>query len=153
MATYNNTTDSSFNAFNTSSTNNSNINPELDRYLTELELQVVNWEIVGSFLFTISSIYYLESTFIGQKILLDRLYNIEDNLDPTDLTDAGEIFSLEGVIIFTVTAFVRAHIERMRNTNTLLDFDEIANSYLVTLWAVLLRIKDRAHILGRIPDF
>lgn len=56
MATYNNTTDSSFNTFNTS--NNNNINPELDRYLTELELQVVNWEIVGSFLFTLSSIYY-----------------------------------------------------------------------------------------------
>lgn len=151
MATYNNTTDSSFNTFNTS--NNNNINPELDRYLTELELQVVNWEIVGSILFTLSSIYYLEATFIGQKILIDRLNNIDDNLDSTDLTDAGEIFSLEGVIIFTVTAFVRANIERMRNTNTLLDFDEIANSYLVTLWAVLVRIKDRAHILGRIPDF
>ena len=41
----------------------------------------------------------------------------------------------------------------MRNTNNLLDFDEIAKSYLVTLWAVLIRIKDRAHILGRIPDF
>ncbi|CUP32235.1 MAG: hypothetical protein KIB43_01160 [Clostridium baratii] len=151
MATYNNTTDSSFNTFNTS--NNNNINPELDRYLTELELQVVNWEIVGSFLFTLSSIYYLEATLIGQEILIDRLNNIDDNLDSTDLTDAGEIFSLEGVIIFTVTAFVRAYIEKMRNTNTLLDFDEIANSYLVTLWAVLLRIKDRAHILGRIPDF
>lgn len=150
MATYNNTSDSSFNTFNTSS---NNINPELDRYLTELELQVVNWEIVGSILFTLSSIYYLEATFIGQKILIDRLNNIDDNLDSTDLTDAGEIFSLEGVIIFTVTAFVRANIERMRNTNTLLDFDEIANSYLVTLWAVLVRIKDRAHILGRIPDF
>ena len=151
MATYNNTTDSSFNTFNTS--NNNNINPELDRYLTELELQVVNWEIVGSFLFTLSSIYYLEATLIGQEILIDRLNNIDDNLDSTDLTDAGEIFSLEGVIIFTVTAFVRAYIEKMRNTNTLLDFDEIANSYLVTLWAVLIRIKDRAHILGRIPDF
>lgn len=150
MATYN-TSDSSFNTFNTSS--NNNINPELNRYLTELELQVVNWEIVGSILFTLSSIYYLEATFIGQKILIDRLNNIDDNLDSTDLTDAGEIFSLEGVIIFTVTAFVRANIERMRNTNTLLDFDEIANSYLVTLWAVLVRIKDRAHILGRIPDF
>ncbi|CUQ05260.1 hypothetical protein [Clostridium baratii] len=150
MATYN-TSDSSFNTFNTSS--NNNINPELNRYLTELELQVVNWEIVGSILFTLSSIYYLEATFIGQKILIDRLNNIEDDLDATDLTDAGEIFSLEGVIIFTVTAFVRANIERMRNTNTLLDFDEIANSYLVTLWAVLVRIKDRAHILGRIPDF
>ncbi|AQM60196.1 MULTISPECIES: hypothetical protein [Clostridium] len=151
MATYNNTTDSSFNTFNTS--NNNNINPELDRYLTELELQVVNWEIVGSFLFTLSSIYYLEATLIGQEILIDRLNNIDDNLDSTDLTDAGEIFSLEGVIIFTVTAFVRAYIEKMRNTNTLLDFDEIAKSYLVTLWAVLIRIKDRAHILGRIPDF
>ena len=151
MATYNNTTDSSFNTFNTS--NNNNINPELDRYLTELELQVVNWEIVGSFLFTLSSIYYLEATLIGQEILIDRLNNIDDNLDSTDLTDAGEIFSLEGVIIFTVTAFVRANIERMRNTNNLLDFDEIAKSYLVTLWAVLIRIKDRAHILGRIPDF
>ncbi len=150
MATYN-TSDSSFNTFNTSS--NNNIDPELNRYLTELELQVVNWEIVGSILFTLSSIYYLEATFIGQKILIDRLNNIEDDLDATDLTDAGEIFSLEGVIIFTVTAFVRANIERMRNTNTLLDFDEIANSYLVTLWAVLVRIKDRAHILGRIPDF
>lgn len=151
MATYNNTTDSSFNTFNTS--NNNNISPELDRYLTELELQVVNWEIVGSFLFTLSSIYYLEATLIGQEILIDRLNNIDDNLDSTDLTDAGEIFSLEGVIIFTVTAFVRAYIEKMRNTNTLLDFDEIAKSYLVTLWAVLIRIKDRAHILGRIPDF
>lgn len=151
MATYNNTTDSSFNTFNTS--NNNNINPELDRYLTELELQVVNWEIVGSFLFTLSSIYYLEATLIGQEILIDRLNNIDDNLDSTDLTDAGEIFSLEGVIIFTVTAFVRAYIEKMRNTNTLLDFDEIAKSYLVTLWAVLIRIKDRAHILGPIPDF
>ncbi|MGG7159437.1 hypothetical protein [Clostridium baratii] len=151
MATYNNTTDSSFNTFNTS--NNNNINPELDRYLTELELQVINWEIVGSFLFTLSSIYYLEATLIGQEILIDRLNNIDDNLDSTDLTDAGEIFSLEGVIIFTVTAFVRAYIEKMRNTNTLLDFDEIAKSYLVTLWAVLIRIKDRAHILGRIPDF
>ena len=151
MATYNNTTDSSFNTFNTS--NNNNINPELDRYLTELELQVVNWEIVGSFLFTLSSIYYLEATLIGQEILIDRLNNIDDNLDSTDLTDAGEIFSLEGVIIFTVTAFVRAYIEKMRNTNTLLDFDEMAKSYLVTLWAVLIRIKDRAHILGRIPDF
>ncbi|WWU65659.1 hypothetical protein QJR26_04655 [Clostridium baratii] len=151
MATYNNTTDSSFNTFNTS--NNNNINPELDRYLTELELQVINWEIVGSFLFTLSSIYYLEATLIGQEILIDRLNNIDDNLDSTDLTDAGEIFSLEGVIIFTVTAFVRAYIEKMRNTSTLLDFDEIANSYLVTLWAVLIRIKDRAHILGRIPEF
>lgn len=151
MASYNNTTDSSFNTSNTSNTNN--INPELDRYLTELELQVVNWEIVGSFLFTLSSTYYLEATLVGQKILIDRLNNINDNLDSTDLTDAGEIFSLEGVIIFTVTAFVRAYIERMRNTNTLLDFDEIANSYLVTLWAVLTRIKDRAHILGRIPTF
>lgn len=151
MATYNNTSDSSFNTFNTSNTNN--INPELDRYLTELELQVVNWEIVGSILFTLSSIYYLEASFIGQKILIDRLNNIDDNLDSTDLTDAGEIFSLEGVIIFTVTSFVRAYIERMRNTNTLLDFDEIANSYLVTLWAILVRMKDRAHILGRIPTF
>lgn len=151
MATFNNTTDSSFNTFNTS--NNNNINPELDRYLTELELQVVNWEIIGSFLFTLSSTYYLEATLVGQKILIDRLNNINDNLDSTDLTDAGEIFSLEGVIIFTVTSFVRAYIEKMRNTNTLLDFDEIAKSYLVTLWAVLTRIKDRAHILGRIPDF
>lgn len=150
MSSYNNTTDSSF---NTSSTNNNNINPELDRYLTELELQVVNWEIIGSFLFTLSSTYYLEATLVGQKILIDRLNNINDNLDSTTLTDAGELFSLEGVIIFTVTAFIRAHIERMRNTNNLIDFDEIANSYLVTLWAILVRIKDRAHILGRIPTF
>lgn len=145
--------DASFTSNTSDADNTNDIDPELDRRLTELELEIVNWEIAGTFLFILSSFYFLEASFIGQKILIDKLNNIEDNLDSTDLVDRGEVFSLEGLIIFTLIAFKRAEIERMRNNKNLRYFDEIANSYLVTLWAELLRQKDRAHMLGRIPDF
>ncbi|MGL4569959.1 MAG: hypothetical protein ACRCVJ_02700 [Clostridium sp.] len=139
------------NSTNSNNTTN-NIPPDIQKQLLKDELEIVNMEILGTLLFILSSFYYLDASFIGQTIIIDKLSDIPDDLDPVSLIDTGEIFSLEGVIIFTIAAYKRADLERRRNNPNLSIFNEVASSYMVTLSALLVRVNDRAVLKNIIPD-
>ncbi|MEG1002243.1 hypothetical protein [Clostridium sp.] len=137
-----------------SNTNNTSAIPQdvQKQFLLE-ELELVNLEIFATLLFILSSYYYLEASLIGKTIVLDKLNDIPDDLDPVALIDAGEIFSIEGLLIFTIISYRRSALEMRRNNPNLDIFNEISTSYMVTLSAALVRVSDRAVLRNVIPDF
>lgn len=122
------------------------------RYFLEIDLEIINLEMFGSFLSLISSMFYLKATFVGKEIIVSALNGIDSGLDATPYVDVGETLGLMVNFIFAYSSFKR-YIEKSEQDPEHQDpYRRIAMSYIPTILAYLVRVNARREIVNTLPN-